>query len=53
MTFPMTTTASLWDCLAQSARRFPDKPAVRFYGSALSYGDKPRRSPAGCSTRRM
>jgi len=33
----MTAAASLWDCLAESARRFPDKPAVRFYGSAVSY----------------
>ena len=42
----MTTTASLWDCLAQSARRFPDKPAVRFYGSALSYGELVRQAEA-------
>jgi len=35
----MTTAVSLWDCLAESARRFPDKAAVRFYGNVLSYGD--------------
>jgi len=33
----MTMTTSLWDCLVESARRFPDKPAVRFYGNTLSY----------------
>jgi len=42
----MTTNASLWDCLADSARRFPDKPAVRFYGSALSYGELVRQAEA-------
>jgi len=35
----MTMTASLWDCLAESAHRFPDKPAVSFYGNTLSYGE--------------
>ena len=40
----MTTSASLWDCLAESARRFPDKPAVRFYGSALSYAELVRQA---------
>jgi fatty-acyl-CoA synthase len=37
---------SLWDCLVESARRFPDKPAVRFYGNALSYGELLRRAEA-------
>ncbi|MFL6663169.1 MAG: long-chain-fatty-acid--CoA ligase [Rhizobacter sp.] len=37
---------SLWDCLAESARRFPDKPAVRFYGSALSYAELARQAEA-------
>jgi fatty-acyl-CoA synthase len=35
----MTAATSLWDCVAESARRFPDKPAVRFYGNTLSYGE--------------
>jgi fatty-acyl-CoA synthase len=42
----MTTAPSLWDCLADSARRFPDKPAVRFYGSTLSYGELVRQAEA-------
>jgi fatty-acyl-CoA synthase len=42
----MTTSASLWDCLAESARRFPDKPAVRFYGSMLSYAELVRQAEA-------
>ncbi len=37
---------SLWDCLAESARRFPDKPAVRFYGNALSYAELVRQAEA-------
>jgi fatty-acyl-CoA synthase len=36
----------LWDCLAESARRHPDKPAVRFYGSTLSYGELVRQAEA-------
>jgi len=35
----MTAAISLWDCVVESARRFPDKPAVRFYGNTLSYGE--------------
>ena len=42
----MTTPTSLWAGLAESARRFPDKPAVRFYGSALSYGELVRQAEA-------
>ncbi len=37
---------SLWDCLAQSARRFPDKPALCFYGSELSYAELVRQAEA-------
>lgn len=29
---------SLWDNLAVSARRYPDKPALVFFGACLSYG---------------
>jgi fatty-acyl-CoA synthase len=42
----MTTARTLWDCLAESARRFPDKAAVRFYGNALSYGELVRQAEA-------
>jgi fatty-acyl-CoA synthase len=28
---------SLWDCLAISARRYPDKPALIFFGRQISY----------------
>ncbi len=42
----MTAPASLWECLAESARRFPDKPAVRFYGSALTYRELVRQAEA-------
>lgn len=42
----MTAPASLWDCLAESARRFPDKPAVRFYGNTLSYAELVRQAEA-------
>jgi fatty-acyl-CoA synthase len=37
---------SLWDCLAESARRSPDKPVVRFYGNAVSYGELVRQAEA-------
>ncbi|WP_280153955.1 long-chain-fatty-acid--CoA ligase [Piscinibacter sp. XHJ-5] len=40
----MTGGGSLWDCLAESARRFPDKPAVRFYGSVLTYAELVRQA---------
>lgn len=30
---------SLWDNLAVSARRYPDKAALVFFGSVLSYAD--------------
>jgi len=42
----MTTAVSLWECLAESARRFPDKPAVRFYGNTLAYGELVRQVEA-------
>jgi len=42
----MTAPGSLWDALAESARRFPDKPAVRFYGSALTYRELARQAEA-------
>lgn len=42
----MTSATSLWECLAASARRVPDKPAVQFYGSALSYGELVRQAEA-------
>ena len=42
----MTARGSLWDGLAESARRFPDKPAVRFYGSALTYRELVRQAEA-------
>src|SRR3546814_8316046 len=37
--FPYTTLfrSSLYENLEVSARRFPDKPAILYYGSALSY----------------
>ena len=37
---------SLWDCLAESASRSPDKPVVRFYGNAVSYGELVRQAEA-------
>jgi len=37
---------SLWDCLAASAARHPDKPAVVFYDSVLSYGELARQAEA-------
>ena len=42
----MTAATSLWDCLVESARRFPDKAAVRFYGNTLSYGELVRQAEA-------
>lgn len=42
----MSGATSLWECLAASARRFPDKPAVQFYGNALSYGELVRQAEA-------
>jgi fatty-acyl-CoA synthase len=42
----MTGAASLWHCLADAARRHPDKPAARFYGSALAYGELVRQAEA-------
>jgi len=35
LTVPST---SLWDNLATSARRYPDKPALVFFGASMSYG---------------
>lgn len=37
---------SLWDGLAESARTFPDKPAVVFYGNVLSYRELVRQAEA-------
>jgi fatty-acyl-CoA synthase len=37
---------TLWDCLADSARRHPDKPAVRFYGNTWSYRELVRQAEA-------
>ena len=42
----MTAATSLWECLAASAQRFRDKPAVQFYGNALSYGELVRQAEA-------
>ena len=42
----MTAPGSLWDCLAASAERAPDKAAVRFYGSALAYRELVRQAEA-------
>jgi len=42
----MNAVGSLWDCLAESARRFPGKAAVRFYGSVLSYAELVRQAEA-------
>lgn len=42
----MTTPTSLWEGLAESARRFPDKPALRFYGSTLTYAELVRQAEA-------
>jgi fatty-acyl-CoA synthase len=42
----MTPTTSLWDGLAAAAQRFPDKPAVQFYGNALSYAELVRQAEA-------
>ena len=42
----MTEHSSLWDRLAESARCFPDKPAVRFYGSVLTYRELVRQVEA-------
>jgi len=39
-------TTSLWNCLAASAQRSPDKPAVQFYGNALSYAELVRQAEA-------
>ena len=36
ITLPAT---SLWDNLETNARRYPDKPAVVFFGRVLSYGE--------------
>ena len=36
ITLPVT---SLWDNLETNARRYPDKPAVVFFGRVLSYGE--------------
>jgi fatty-acyl-CoA synthase len=35
---------SLWDNLATSARRFPDKPALVFFGRVLSYAQLQRQA---------
>ena len=40
------TERSLWDCLAASAERHPDKPAVVFYDSVLSYRELARQAEA-------
>jgi fatty-acyl-CoA synthase len=42
----MNAATSLWEGLLDSARRFPDKPAVRFHDSVLSYGELVRQAEA-------
>jgi len=37
---------SLWQCLADSAERHPDKPAIVFYDSLLSYAELVRQAEA-------
>ena len=39
----MTTAGSLWSRLAESAHRFPDKPATIFQDEILSWADVRRR----------
>jgi fatty-acyl-CoA synthase len=40
------TERSLWDCLAASVARHPDKPAIVFYDSVLSYRELARQAEA-------
>jgi hypothetical protein len=50
LTVPST---SLWDNLAISARRYPDKPALVFFGRVLTYAQLrgPGRAPGGAPAR--
>jgi fatty-acyl-CoA synthase len=41
LTFPAT---SLWDNLAISARRYPDKPAILFFGRAFTFAEVQRQA---------
>ncbi|MEJ8839579.1 long-chain fatty acid--CoA ligase [Ramlibacter sp. AN1133] len=41
LTLPAT---SLWDNLATSARRYPDKPAIVFFGRVLAYAEVQRQA---------